>query len=67
MMRVYFCSKCKRCTFTNNKSRATCCNAKMILINVNANRFFKMDIKQRIDFLQSYFNHSRNQLLVTFL
>lgn len=54
MMRVFYCLKCKKYGYTNNKDRAVCCGEPMYEVDVEFTDFVKMDKEERKQFLQIY-------------
>ena len=54
MMHVFYCDKCKRYHYTNNKSHAHCCEQPMYHVNVNFTDFVKMKQNERENFLLLY-------------
>lgn len=54
MMQVYYCIKCKKYRYTNNKSRTICCEQPMYHVNVEFTDFVSMDAEERQNFLQLY-------------
>ena len=54
MMHVFYCIKCKRCHYTNNKSHAVCCGQPMYYVDVDFTDFVQMDKEERKNFLMLY-------------
>lgn len=54
MMHVFYCLKCKKYFYTNNKDRAVCCNQPMYEVDVDFTDFVKMNQGERTDFLKIY-------------
>ena len=47
MMHVYYCLKCKKYFYTNNKAHAVCCEATMHEMQISFTDFVKMDEEER--------------------
>lgn len=54
MMHVFYCEKCKRYHYTNNKSHARCCKQPMCPVNVSFTDFVRMKQNEREHLLQLY-------------
>lgn len=52
MMRVFYCTNCKKYHYTNKQSRAVCCGETMEEVDVEFTDFIKMDIEEREKFLR---------------
>lgn len=53
-MHVFYCIKCKRYHYTNNKSHALCCGVPMYYVDVEFTVFVKMSREEREAFLLIY-------------
>ena len=51
MMHVFYCIKCKKYHYTNNKAHAICCGQPMYFVDVD---FVHMDKFERENFLMMY-------------
>ncbi len=54
MMHVFYCLKCKKYSYTNNKDRAVCCGESMYEVDVAFTDFVSMNREERERFLQIY-------------
>ena len=54
MMHVFYCIKCKRYHYTNNKAHAVCSEQPMYYVDVDFTDFVRMDESERENFLMLY-------------
>lgn len=54
MMKVYYCTRCKRYRYTNNSHRTMCCKEQMYVVDVEFEEFTQMTLEERKDFLVIY-------------
>lgn len=54
MMHVFYCIKCKKYHYTNNKSHAHCCEQPMYHVDVDFTDFVKMSKEDRESYLRLY-------------
>lgn len=47
MMRVFYCTKCKKYHYTNQQNRAVCCEEPMQEVDVEFTDFVKMNYEER--------------------